>query len=118
MRIRALSVFEGIVYHCWVLDRGVPCRPTLEVEAVLRPGDADSGPILLPVPDYITMIGDIEVAGACLEQLRRKGRIVDHLGVDHLTFPFWTPVDTAVPGRSPTGPDDGTPGPDQTSGTT
>ena len=33
VRIRALSVFEGVVYHCWSLDRSNPCRPTLEVEA-------------------------------------------------------------------------------------
>ena len=38
MRIRALSVFEGVVYHCWCVDPAHPARPTLEVEAVLRPG--------------------------------------------------------------------------------
>src|SRR4051794_35820454 len=37
MRIRALSVFEGVVYHCWPVDRSNPGRPTLEVDAVLRP---------------------------------------------------------------------------------
>ena len=58
MRIRALSVFEGVVYHCWCTDPANPGRPTLEVEAVLRPGDADaeSGPLLLPVADYLTML--------------------------------------------------------------
>ena len=57
MRIRALSVFEGIVYHCWPIDRSHPCRPTLEVDAVLREGDADAaaGPLLVAVPDYIAM---------------------------------------------------------------
>ena len=31
MRIRALSVFEGVVYHCWPIDRSDPERPTLDV---------------------------------------------------------------------------------------
>jgi hypothetical protein len=100
MRIRALSVFEGVVYHCWCTDRSSPCRPTLEVEAVLRPGDADAGagPLLLPVADYVTMVGP-DRARPCLEQLRAKGRVVDHLGVAHLVFPTWTPVaDTTPPG--------------------
>src|SRR3546814_3064714 len=69
MKIRALSVFEGVVYHCWCVDPEHPCRPTLEVEALLRPGDADaeSGPLLLSVADYIPMAGGIEAAGPCLE---------------------------------------------------
>lgn len=99
MRIRALSVFEGVVYHCWTVDRSTPCRPTLEVEAVLRPGDAD-GPLLLSVPDYVTMAGGLDVARPCLDQLRAKGRTVDHLGVEHVTFPFWTPIDVATPGKA------------------
>ena len=95
MRIRALSVFEGIVYHCWCVDRGQPCRPTLEVEAVLRPGDADaeSGPLLLSVADYLTMAGGSGEAGRCLDSLRAKGRLVEHLGVPHIAFPTWTRVD-------------------------
>lgn len=95
MRIRALSVFEGVVYHCWCVDRDNPCRPTLEVDALLRPGDADaeSGPILLSVADYIPMAGGIEIAGPCLEQLAAKGRIVAHLDVAHIAFPTWTTVD-------------------------
>src|SRR3546814_14293307 len=81
MKIRALSVFEGVVYHCWCVDPEHPCRPTLEVEALLRPGDADaeSGPLLLSVADYIPMAGGIEAAAPCLEQLRSQGRIVAHL---------------------------------------
>ena len=81
MRIRALSVFEGVVYHCWCV-------------ALLRPGDADadSGPLLLSVADYITMAGGLEVAGPCLDQLRAKDRIVEHLDVPHITFPTWTTV--------------------------
>ncbi len=99
MRIRALSVFEGVVYHCWPLDRANPCRPTLEVEAVLRAGDADEGPLLLAVPDYVAMVGSAERAGPCLDQLAAKGRIVTRLGVDHIEFPFWTPVAIDVPGQ-------------------
>jgi hypothetical protein len=101
MRIRALSVFEGVVYHCWCTDRSTPCRPTLEVEAVLRPGDADAeaGPLLLPVADYVTMAGGPERARPCLERLRAQGRIRDHLGAAHLVFPTWTAVaDTTPPG--------------------
>ena len=40
--IRAVSVFEGVVYHCWCVDPAYPCRPTLEVDALLRAGDADA----------------------------------------------------------------------------
>ena len=101
MRIRALSVFEGVVYHCWCADPSSPCRPTLEVEAVLRPGDADAdaGPLLLSVADYLAMLGGAEAARSCLDQLRAKGRIIEHLGVPHLVFPTWTPVaDTTPPG--------------------
>jgi len=94
MRIRALSVFESVIYHCWAIDRDNPCRPVLEVDAVLRPGDADEGPLLLPVAEYVVMAGGRSVAAPCLDQLSRRGRIVNHLGVDHLTFPFWTPVAT------------------------
>lgn len=95
MRIRALSVFEGVVYHCWCLDPGQPCRPTLEVEAVLRPGDADaeSGPLLLSIADYIAMAGGMEIAGPCLDKLAARGRIVEHLDVPHISFPTWTAVD-------------------------
>lgn len=98
MRIRALSVFEGVVYHCFVVDASHPCRPTLEVEAVLRDGDADSGPILLPLAEYVLMAGGREVARPCVEQLAARGRIVRHLGVEHLAFPTWTPVDISPPG--------------------
>jgi hypothetical protein len=95
MRIRALSVFEGVVYHCYAVDRSHPCRPTLEVEAVLRRGDADelSGPLLLTVADYVAMLGDITVARPCLRELDGKGRIVDRLGAEHISFPTWTRLD-------------------------
>jgi hypothetical protein len=92
MRIRALSVFEGVVYHCWCIDPANPCRPTLEVEALLREGDADatSGPLLLTVADYVAMVGDVDQARRCLSDLGAKGRIVERLGADHISFPTWT----------------------------
>jgi hypothetical protein len=97
MRIRALSVFEGVVYHCWCSDASQPCRPTLEVDALLRPGDADatSGPLLLSAAEYIAMAGGIDVAGPCLQQLEAKGRVVAHLDVPHITFPTWVTVPVA-----------------------
>ena len=99
MRIRALSVFEGIVYHCVCVDPSSPCRPTLEVDALLRPGDADAeaGPLLLSVAEYSVMVGDRDAARRCLSELAAKGRLVDHLGVDHIAFPTWTPVSPSEP---------------------
>jgi hypothetical protein len=96
VRIRALSVFEGVVYHCVCIDASVPCRPTLEVDAVLRPGDADAGPLLLSVAEYAVMVGDPEVARRCLAELADKGRLADHLGVDHIAFPTWTPLSSTA----------------------
>ncbi|HEV3227138.1 MAG TPA: hypothetical protein VGZ52_09895 [Acidimicrobiales bacterium] len=92
MKILAQVVFEGIVYNSIALDLSHPCRPTLDVDALLRPGDADaaSGPLLLPVADYIRMLG-IETARPCLEDLAARGRVVQHLDVDHITFPTWSP---------------------------
>lgn len=100
MRIRALSVFEGVVYHCWPVDRRDPCRVSLEVDALLRPGDADAeaGPLLLSVGDYLGMVEDVEVGRRCLAELRDKGRLTQHLGVDHIAFPTWTPVLHPAPG--------------------
>ena len=97
MRIRALSVFEGVVYHCWPVDLANPGRPVLEVEALLREGDADatSGPLLLTVADYVAMVGGIDQARPHLRELDRQGRIVDHLGAQHISFPMWTRVTDA-----------------------
>ena len=36
---------------------------------------------------------------ACLDDLKGRGRVVDHLGVPHLTFPTWT--DLSEPAPSP-----------------
>jgi hypothetical protein len=83
-------VFEGVVYHCDAIDRSNPCRPVLEVDAILRPGDADSGPLLVTVADYIRMAGPD--ARRCLDELAAKGRLVEHLGIRHVTFSTWTRV--------------------------
>jgi len=91
MRIRALSVFEGIVYHCVPMDLANPCRPTLEVEAILREGDADEGPLLVSVADYAVMVGE-ETASRCVRELQRRGRVSERMGVRYLVFPTWTPV--------------------------
>ena len=90
-------MFEGVIYHCGLVDGTNPARPLLEVEAVLRPGDADDGPLLLPVADYVTLAGGPERARAGIDHLRRTGRIADHLGVAHVSFPFWTPIDIEGP---------------------
>jgi hypothetical protein len=97
VRIRALSVFEGIVYHCVCIDASSPCRPTLEVDALLRPGDADAeaGPLLLSAAEYGVMVGDPAQARRCLSELAGKGRVRDHLGVPYIAFPTWTPVSPA-----------------------
>jgi hypothetical protein len=94
MRIRALSVFEGIVYHSTCVDRSNPCRPTLEVDALLRPGDADAeaGPLLLTVAEYAVMVGDEAVVRRCVAELAARGRLVERMGVRHVSFPTWTPV--------------------------
>ena len=100
MRIRALSVFEGVVYHCYAVERSAPCRPTLEVDALCREGDLDQGPLLVSVADYMVMVGE-DQARRCLRELAGRGRVVDHLGVAHLSFPTWTTV--AGPGPTPPG---------------
>lgn len=90
-----MSVFEGIVYHSVCLDPANPERPTLEVEAVVRDGDVDAGPVLLPWPDFVLMVGG-RIARRCYPEFDAGGRIVDHLGVKHLAFPLWTAGDITV----------------------
>jgi len=90
MRIRALSVFERIVYHCDCVDTSDPGRPTLEVDALLRDGDAD-GPLLVTVADYKRMVG-FAVAAAHLPALRDAGRLTTVDRVEYVTFPLWEPV--------------------------
>jgi hypothetical protein len=92
MVIRALSVFEGVVYHCYSPDQSNPCRPTLEVEAVVREGDVDSGPLLVTLSDYAALAAPNDVM-PCIEELARRGRIVERMGVKHLSFPTWTPIE-------------------------
>ena len=93
MIIRGVSVFESIVYHSYVVAADHPCRPTLELEAVVRAGDVDAGPLLLSVAEYAVLAGGPDVVRPCLDRLRERGRIVDHLGVPYLAFPTWTPID-------------------------
>jgi hypothetical protein len=38
------------------------------------------------------MIGDAETVRGRLDKFAAKGRIVDHLGVEHLAFPTSAPV--------------------------
>jgi hypothetical protein len=90
MRIRVLSVFERVVYHCVCVDDRDPGRPVLEVDAILRAGDAD-GPLLVTVADYKRMIG-FDAATASLPALRAAHRTEVHDGVEYLTFPMWEPT--------------------------
>jgi hypothetical protein len=85
--VRALSVFERIVYHCVCVDAREPAHPVLEVDALLREGDAD-GPLLVAVADFKRMIG-VEATNAALGELRRNDRTETHDGVEYVTFPMW-----------------------------
>jgi hypothetical protein len=90
MRILVTAVFEQIVYHCTCIDAADPARPRLEVDAVLRDGDAD-GPLLLPMADYKRMAG-FETVDARLPALRAAGRTEMRDGVEYLVFPVWERV--------------------------
>jgi hypothetical protein len=87
VRILVTAVFERIVYHCACLDPSDPGRPVLEVDALLREGDAD-GPLLLPVASYKQMVG-FDVAAAHLPDFRAADRLVNVDGVEHIAFPVW-----------------------------
>ena len=91
MRITALAVFEHVIYHCHATSLDRPEHPVLEVDALLREGDAD-GELLLPVPTYMALLGGPEAAAAPLRHLAAAGRITPHQGVAHLRFPLWEPV--------------------------
>ena len=86
MRIRALSVFERIVYHCVCIDAHDPARPVLEVDAILRDGDAD-GPLLVTVADYKQMLGFDVADGVPARSCARAGRTEVHDGVEYLVVP-------------------------------
>ena len=67
----------------------------LEVEALLREGDADatSGPLLLSRGRLHhhgrrARAGPARACASCDAQ----GRIVEHLGVEHISFPMWTRI--------------------------
>ena len=85
-------MFERVVYNCFVTDAARPERPLLEVDALLREGDAD-GPILLPAPQYMALVGGPDLARPYLRDLERQGRLVEHQGVTHLAFPTWQVVE-------------------------
>lgn len=87
MKIRASSVFERVVYHCSCVDPSDPGRPVLEVDALLREGDAD-GPLLVTVADYKRMVS-FETAEQHLPTLRAAGRTETRDGVEYLLFPVW-----------------------------
>jgi hypothetical protein len=91
MRIVATAVFERIVYNSVCVDPTDPVHPVLEVDAILREGDAD-GPLLLPVASYKAMVG-FDAAAACLPTFRDAGRTERHDGVEYLTFPLWKRLD-------------------------
>jgi len=90
MRIVVTAVFERVVHHAACVDARDPAHPVLEVDALVREGDAD-GPLLLPVAQYKAMIG-FEAAAAHLPGLRAAGRTEARDGVEYLTFPVWQPV--------------------------
>lgn len=90
MRVRALSVFERIVYHCVCVDDRDPAHPVLEVDAVLRDGDAD-GPLLVAVADFKRMVG-FDAAKLAAAKLREAGRTEVRDGVEYVTFPMWQPA--------------------------
>jgi hypothetical protein len=87
VRILVTAVFERVVYHCVCADPTDPAHPVLEVDAILRDGDAD-GPLLLPFASFKAMAG-FDAAAACIPEFRKAGRTEQHDGVEYLTFPLW-----------------------------
>jgi hypothetical protein len=41
------------------------------------------------VPTFMALVGGPEAADPHLRELQRKGRLVSHQGVTHITFPMW-----------------------------
>ena len=78
------------MYHCACIDPHDPGHPVLEVDALLREGDAD-GPLLVAVADFKRMIG-VDATNTALGSLRRAGRTEVRDGVEYVTFPMWEPV--------------------------
>lgn len=93
MRIQAVAVFERVVYQCFALSLERPERPVLEVDAILRDGDAE-GELLLPVPTYMALLGGPDAASQALQHLALAGRLVEHQDVAHIRFPLWERVGT------------------------
>jgi hypothetical protein len=91
VRILVTAVFEQIVYHCVCIDDRDPAHPRLEVDAVLRDGDAE-GPLLLPVAEYKRMVG-FDMAEARLPAFRAAGRTEFRDRVEYLVFPVWERVE-------------------------
>jgi hypothetical protein len=89
VRVRALSVFERIVYDCVCVDQRDPAHPVLEVDALLREGDAD-GPLLVAVADFKRILG-FDAAKVAVARLRDGGRTEVRDGVEYVTFPMWEP---------------------------
>ena len=87
MRVLATAVFERVVYFSHCLDPNDPAHLVLEVDAVVRDGDAD-GPLLLPVADWKRMAG-FDVVDVNLPRLRAAGRTTTRDGVEYITFPVW-----------------------------
>ncbi|HEY7138142.1 MAG TPA: hypothetical protein VIB48_24010 [Acidimicrobiia bacterium] len=87
MRVLATAIFERVVYFSHCVDPTDPAHLVLEVDAVLRAGDAD-GPLLLPVADWKRMAG-FDVVDAHLPRMRASGRTTTRDGVEYLTFPVW-----------------------------
>jgi hypothetical protein len=87
VRVVATAVFERIVYNAVCTDASDPAHPVLEVDAILRDGDAD-GPLLLPIATFKAMVG-FDAAAACVPTFRAAGRTEMHDGVEYLSFPLW-----------------------------
>jgi hypothetical protein len=62
-------------------------RPVLEVDALLRDGDAD-GPLLVAVADFKRMIG-VETSDRLVAKMRDARRTEARDGVEYVTFPMW-----------------------------